>query len=127
MDKEALKSISVIFIEDEPEIIEALVGYFERKVKVLYTAANGKAGMEMIVAHKPDVIVTDLEMPGMNGLQMIDALHTINGGYRPIIVATGYDDAEHKSDFVDAYIFKPLNLKKLAELIYEMAKQYNKI
>lgn len=127
MDKEALKTLSVIVIDDEPEILEALVHYLERKIKVLYTAQNGEEGLNIIMSHKPDVIITDLEMPEMNGLQMINELQNQDDIYRPIIVATGYDDDEHKSDYADAYIFKPLNFKKLLELIYEMAKKYHKI
>ena len=127
MEREALKAISIIVIDDDPEILALLVSYLERKVGVLYTATNGKEGLDAIIAHKPHVIITDLEMPEMNGLQMMEALKNADGDYRPVIVATGYNDDEHKSDYADAYIFKPLNFKKLLELVYELAKQYGKI
>lgn len=126
MDREALKKISVIVIDDEEEILDILVSNLERKVGALYRAGNGEEGLEKITAHKPDVIVTDLEMPRMNGLQMIERLQELDRGYRPIIVATAYDD-EHKSEHVDAYIYKPLNMKMLLELIYDNARRYDRI
>lgn len=65
----------------------------------------------------PDVVITDIEMPKMNGLEMIEEVRSQFNFDHPIIVITAYDDSEHYTEKANAYLYKPLNLKELLEQI----------
>ena len=70
MNSEILRELTLLYVEDEEEIREQLSRFLRRRVGTLYTAANGKEGLEMFRQHQPDLVITDIEMPIMNGLEM---------------------------------------------------------
>ena len=120
----ALEKVIVIYVEDEPAIRSQISTYLKRRVKALYEANNGAEGLELIKEHNPDVVITDIEMPVMNGLDMIKKIREIYDGTKPIIVITGYADDEHYTDQADAYIYKPISLHKLVEVMEELLAKY---
>ena len=127
MDKDALKSLRAVYVEDEEAVLRQLTGILEHHLKEVYPARNGKEGLELIAEHDPDVIITDLEMPGMNGLEMISEVRRHYDHHHPIIVLTGYDDDDHKHPGADTYLYKPLKTRELFEKIYEQAVRYGKL
>ena len=127
MNKDALKTLSAVYVEDEDIVLKQLIGILEHHLKEVYPARNGKEGLDLIARHDPDVIITDLEMPIMDGLTMISKVRAKYNHHHPIIVLTGYDDDEHKHDGVDCYLYKPLQTRELFEKIYEQAIKYNKL
>ena len=64
--------ISVLFVEDE-ELLRAIYErILDKIVSRLYVAENGKAGLEAYNQHRPDLIITDIMMPVMDGLEMVE-------------------------------------------------------
>lgn len=115
--KQALKDITIVYAEDDPIIRENITTFLKRRGGEVYEAENGKEALQLIMACNPHIILTDLEMPEMNGLEMIQKVRIEHGSQTPIIVITGYNDEEHHSDFTDHYIYKPVDLQKLQDLI----------
>ncbi|MGH8372198.1 MAG: response regulator [Gammaproteobacteria bacterium] len=83
-------SISVLIAEDQSLILGALAALLdmEQDIKVIGRATNGKDALQLAEKLHPDVIVTDIEMPGMTGLEFADAVKQRGHTARVIIVTT---------------------------------------
>lgn len=114
---DSLKETVVVYAEDEVEVRAQVARFLRRRVKELHEAENGAEGLELIKDYNPDIIITDIEMPVMNGLEMIEKIREIYDGKKRIIVITGYMDDEHYTDMADVYLYKPLNLQHLIDAI----------
>lgn len=123
--KSYISNISVLFIDDEDgvrESYERLLGMWAKKV---YTASNGKKGLEVYKKQKPDIIVTDIKMPVMSGLEMIGEIKKIDPEV-PIIITTAHQDPELLLEAieyqVDAYIVKPIPKKEFKKRLENISK-----
>lgn len=125
-DIEILKSISVVYAEDDELIRQSITRIIRRRVKEIHSAEHGKEGLELIQQYNPDMVITDIEMPVMNGLEMIEAVRSIYGPDTPVIVVTAYQDEEHHTDLADAYIYKPIESQELFELMIRLVKERKK-
>ena len=114
---EILKSISVVYVEDDEAVRDSITMSLKRKVKIIHEAENGEEGIELIKKYNPEIVITDVEMPVMDGLTMIKKIRENEELSVPIIVITAYEDDEHFTALADGYIYKPVNLKALFELM----------
>ncbi|MBF0536759.1 MAG: diguanylate cyclase [Nitrospirae bacterium] len=120
-----LDSTTVLYVEDE-EIIRANVARFlKRRIKELYLATNGREGIDVFRANQPDIVITDIRMPVMDGLEMAGEIKAINDD-TPVIITTAYNDEDfflRAIDIgVDKYIKKPINNKELLRVLVKTAK-----
>ena len=117
---EILRKYRLLYVEDNKEIAEEIVFFLEPLVKELYVAYNGEEGLALYKEHKPDLVVTDIQMPIMNGIDMIKKIHEIDEHF-PVIITTAFNEPtyllEAINQQVDAYLLKPLELKKLIQSI----------
>lgn len=113
---DALNS-TILIIEDNEELLDLLSGIFQTIYKVI-TAKDGMEGFEKAVEHQPDIILSDVMMPRMSGVEMTSKLKSnLETSHIPIVLLT----AQTAADFViqglltgaDDYIVKPFNLKVL--------------
>jgi two-component system cell cycle response regulator len=83
-------SISILIVEDEPGTLELLTAIMTMKYPdlPLYSAGNGKEGLEMFKTHMPDIVMTDINMPEMDGAQMADSIRALKPDTQ-FIVLTG--------------------------------------
>ncbi|MFI1772558.1 LytR/AlgR family response regulator transcription factor [Thalassobellus citreus] len=109
---------STIVIDDEPparERLLKLLGNFPETFHVLDTAKNGREAKQKIEALKPDLIFLDIEMPGLTGFELLEALETI-----PIVIfCTAYDQYSLKAFETNSidYLVKPVRLERLEKTI----------
>ena len=112
--------ISLLYVEDDPATREQLGFLLKRSVSKLYVAANGRQGIELFRAHAPDIVITDIMMPVMNGLDMAREIRKQNPDCQ-IIVLTAYSDTGYLLDSISIginhYIQKPVDLGKLTQSI----------
>lgn len=124
IDTELLKNISVLCVEDEDDTREQLLQFLMSRVGTLHTASNGQEGLEAFKLHKPDVVITDVKMPVMNGVKMAKGIKGINRE-TPIIIITAYPDKDLLIEAinigVDKYLYKPVSPYKLIEAVCECA------
>jgi len=108
--------ISILYVEDEDAIRKALSITLKRRVETVYTAENGERGLEMYKIYNPDIIITDVKMPNMNGLEMSKKVRETDIE-TPIILTTALSDTEYFLDAIETginhYILKPIDKNKL--------------
>ncbi|MCK5110170.1 MAG: diguanylate cyclase [Arcobacteraceae bacterium] len=127
MNKEILKDIVILYVEDEEDVREFTSKTLEKLVKCVKTANNGLAGLETFIEHfeNPDlptfdIIITDINMPKMNGLDMLVKIYEIDSTI-PSVITTAHNDVNFLKKAIDlgvrGYATKPLNLFQLLESI----------
>ncbi len=122
---EALQTLTVLYVEDDPYTLDTVIEILEHRVKKLYTAINGQDGLLSFVKFKPDVVVTDILMPKMDGLQMCKAIRSIRRD-TPLILTTCMDDSHilHQALElgVSSYVTKPILPPKLYTALGKIAE-----
>ena len=85
-------SKSILVVDDEPDIREAVRDVLESSVDgaTVHVSESGRAALDWLAGHHVDLIVTDYKMPGMNGVQLLDAAEDVMPGVRHILV-TAFD------------------------------------
>ena len=108
---------TVLIIEDEERLRKTIAAYLEDSGYLIIQAANGREGLELFAERKPDIVLTDLRMPEMNGVEVVTWLRE-NNPHTPVIVFTGTGDQRAQAAVLDqgakACIAKPIH--DLAEL-----------
>ena len=117
-----MTTYKVLLVDDEEEVrnaIEQRINWEELGFEVIGKAQNGVKAMEIAEKLQPDVVITDIKMPYMNGLELARNLKEENPGVR-ILILTGFDEFEYAKEAVhlevEEYILKPINANELSEL-----------
>lgn len=113
----------LVIVDDEPSVVNGLSTYFDWNVygiELVGTADDGDKGLALIRDVEPDIVLTDVKMPSMDGIAMSTEIRSILPGAK-IIFISGFDNAEYlksalKVHAVD-YIFKPVSRKELDTVI----------
>lgn len=123
----------VIIIDDEPIVRKGMlnvINWESLNCKVVAEASNGLEGIEMIRFHKPEVIITDINMPEVDGLTMIKSVKSIVPDSK-IVILTGYRDFEYMQEAIrlgaSDYLLKPSKIEELIQTIKKvtMSLQYD--
>lgn len=125
--------IKVVIIDDEPIIVEGLskaIDWDKWDCKVVATASDGEEGLEVIRKEKPNLIITDIQMPGINGLTMVGALKS-EFPYMQIAILTGYRDFDYAKEAirlgVSRFLLKPSKHAEMEEAIEAMTSRINEL
>jgi len=123
--KKSIKSVKehsketplLLIVEDNRELQDYLVTFFSHDYRIL-TANNGKEGLEQAIKNIPNIIISDLMMPEMNGIEMCKKLKTdINTSHIPILILTARAGLENEKEGLetgaDEFILKPFNIEVL--------------
>ncbi len=126
-EQEYLKSLTLLFVEDEELTREIFSEFLSRLVGVLITAKNGAEGLDAWREHYPDIIITDIQMPVMDGLAMLREIRNIDK-YKsvPVFIMTAYEEGDylHQAIPLDVfeYVTKPLESDKFIESLLKCAR-----
>ncbi len=118
---ERVKELRVLYVEDEVLTRQAFEKILQRRVKELFIAENGKDGLEKFIEKSPDVIITDIEMPIMNGIIMIEEIKKIAPS-KPIIILTAFEDDEHHTSLAEYKLIKPVDKLKLLDTLIKASR-----
>lgn len=120
MCTEIFKNLKVLFVEDEVIIREKVVSSLKYIVSEVVSASNGLEALEILQTFEADLIITDLEMPYLNGVELIKEIRKRNDNIC-IMVVTAYTSEKFLLELIDMhiekYILKPINLEKLIEAL----------
>lgn len=118
----------VVIIDDEPIIVEGLskaVHWEKWDCQVAAMAENGQSGIEIIKRENPDILFSDIRMPGMDGLSMIAALKSEHP-HMQIAILTGFRDFEYAREAirlgVTRFLLKPSKMEELEEAVQVMVQ-----
>ncbi len=122
LDQYFLKTLTVLYVEDDLDTREQFSDFLRRPVGTLITATNGAEGLEAFKKHHPDIVVTDIHMPVMDGLTMAGEIRAIEPSV-PIIVITAFEQTDYLMRAVnigiDKYVTKPVNSFLMFECLIE--------
>lgn len=125
MNFENLSKIKVLYVEDDKNTREEIKYFLEKRVEKLYLAENGEEGFNLYKEVNPDIIITDLQMPKLSGIEMSKLIRKENSNI-PIIITTAFNDLNYLFEGINigvtSYLTKPLNLKLLIESLISISK-----
>lgn len=125
MINSGLSALRVLYVEDEESIRIALSRFLGRRVREIYVAENGEEGLRLFNEKKPDLVVTDIQMPIMDGLKMSEKIRAIDSEV-PIVIITAFNDEEYLIKAVDLsvdkFLKKPIDNTMLLSTLTKVAK-----
>ena len=114
------KNLSILYVEDEKMIRQNAVEYLSRICDNVLEARNGVEALEVYKKHKPDIIISDIKMPKMNGLEFAAEIRKVDKS-TPIIMVTAHTETHFLLKAVELqlikYVVKPVTSKKLQEAL----------
>ncbi len=115
--------ISLLYVEDEKILRNVYTKLLENRIKKLYIAENGEKGLQLYKKHKPDLVITDIKMPVMNGLEMTKRIRKEDKNSRMVIMSA-YGQTQYFIKAIEhgvkSFLLKPVDNQKLFSLIEEL-------
>jgi nitrogen regulation protein NR(I) len=110
----------LLVIDDDPAILHAFQRGFQKQDVTLLTAASATEGLAMVAQHQPGVVILDLSLPDLSGLDVFRRIHQRNAKI-PVIFITGHGTTDTAIEAMKLgafdYLLKPLELAQLRELV----------
>jgi len=124
---EKLKKLKLLFVEDETDLVDIITDTLEKLGANFLSAKNGKEALDLIDSNSDiDIIVTDINMPVMNGIKMIEELQR-RGNKTPIVIMSAHTEMDFinkaKELGVDDYLLKPFDFIKFIDLITKIVEK----
>lgn len=115
----------ILIVEDNPQNMKLLLMTLRPYGYVLLEAEDGAEALKIAVTDKPDLIIMDIQLPKVSGLEVTRMLRQMPAfNHVPIIAVTAYAMKGDKEKFIetgcDAYLSKPINTRELPEMVKEM-------
>lgn len=116
------EGFSVLYVEDN-EVLRANASKLLQKFfDTVYTAADGKEGLEAFKKNSPQIVVTDIKMPHMDGMELIKNIKDISPETK-VIIMSAFDDSSYLFSAIEfgvfRYLKKPVNITNFAEVLHE--------
>ena len=122
---------SVMLVDDEKLILQGLMNIIDWEglgLRIVETSQNGYEALEKFKKISVDIIVTDINMPRLTGLELIKEIRSINSKTK-FVILTGYDEFTYAKEAikygVESYILKPINEEELEEALIGIVKYLN--
>ncbi len=123
--KDMLKNFTILYVEDQEMVRKNAVEFLNRVAKEVIEAKDGKEAISLWKEHKPDIIITDISMPRLNGIDMASYIRAHDTNVQ-IIIATAHSDTEYLLKAVELqlvkYIIKPITKNKLIDALEKSIK-----
>ncbi len=125
MDQEKGLGLKILYVEDEAAAREQMIELLKRRGKEIIVAKNGKEGLALFREFRPELVVTDIRMPVMDGLTMAKAIKALDRDVK-FIVTTAFTDISYLMDAIDVgidqYVVKPVDIDRLMAAIDKCAE-----
>jgi signal transduction histidine kinase/DNA-binding response OmpR family regulator len=128
---ESVEKPILLIVEDNDDVVSYLVSLFNGEYDVI-VAANGKEGVGKAIENVPDIILSDIMMPVMDGIQMLDIVkNDLRTSHIPVVILTAKADVASRLDGLgrgaDAYIAKPFDMNELQVQLRSLIEQRKKL
>ena len=120
-----LRPYRILVVDDEPPIVELLTGYLEREGWLVRSAPDGPSGLEEVRGFGPDVIVLDVMLPGLDGVEVCRRLRAFSDAYVLMLTARGeeIDRIMGLTVGADDYLVKPFSPREVVARIKAMLRR----
>ena len=119
--------MNILVIDDEPDIRQSLSGFLKRLGHSVSCAENGEEGLKLFHSDSFEIVITDIRMPIMGGLEFLKQIKIVERSPVDVIVFTGHGDMNSAVKALQYgaydYLQKPINVKELA-IALERAEEY---
>jgi len=120
-----LENLTILFVEDENNIRTALKKAISDEFKDFILAKDGSEGLKKFQKYKPDIVITDIMMPVVDGLEMSKEIKKISRD-TPIVVLSAFDEKERLMSAInigiDKYLMKPIDTDELLSTLEHISK-----
>ena len=120
-----LQDLVVLYAEDDPTVREQFSRFLSRRARKVHTVENGALGLAAFERYKPDLVITDILMPVMDGLSMTEKIKARNPN-TPVVVTTAHSEANRLLRAievgVDQYVIKPIDFDALRAALSRCAR-----
>lgn len=126
--KEIAKNLTVLYVEDDADIAKTMVSYLSKFFKEVVYAVNGQDGLDLYKQAKFDLVITDIKMPKMSGLEMTSEIKNMKIEQSVIIISAHSEIENFLTSIklgVDGYILKPVDYADMNNLLYKISKKYH--
>lgn len=124
--KDMMHHLTVLYLEDDPQVRANFSVSLSYLVNKVYDCENAECGLNTFQKEKIDVIITDIDMPGMDGITFIKEIRKIDR-FVPIIITTSYKTESYMLDalslYIDKYLVKPVTLDQILEALYNSVER----
>jgi len=122
------ENYKILIVDDEPDILEILKYNFEKEKYIVYTANNGEKGIKKAKKHQPDLIILDVMMPELDGIETCRLLREIPEFSKTIIVfltarSEDYSEIAGFNVGADDYVTKPIRPRTLIARVKSLLKR----
>ena len=127
MSRKKLKELKVLLVEDEVKLASLLKNAIGDSFYKFYLASNGEEGLEMFQSLSPDIVITDIMMPGKDGLEMSKEIRAVDANI-PIIILSAFSETDKFLNAIDVgvvkYLIKPFDPDELLEYISSLSAKF---
>lgn len=124
--REISKDLTLLYVEDDQSIREQMHKFLQKLFKEVSVAGNGEEGLELYSQKGFDLVVSDIAMPTMNGLEMSREIHKIKSD-QTIVIVSAYSDSSYLFEAIelgiDNYMVKPIDFDKMVEVLYKASNK----
>ncbi len=132
-----MRSYTVLYVEDDVEVRQYMTEFLKHYCKVLYTSDNAENALALYKAHQPDILLLDINLPGMSGIDLAVLIRKTDPFTR-IVMSTAYTDKEFMLKAVELgltrYLVKPVTSEdifkafhKCMDELIELAPKYSEV
>ncbi|MCB9225402.1 MAG: response regulator transcription factor [Crocinitomicaceae bacterium] len=126
-----MEGLKILIVDDERDIVDMLAYNFEMENMKVFTALNGKSALEIARDNNPDIVLLDVMLPDIDGIEICERIRQMSGMKSALIIflsARGEDYSQvagYKAG-ADDYIVKPIRIKILKHKINVLASRFKK-
>ncbi|WP_418185770.1 response regulator transcription factor [Aliarcobacter vitoriensis] len=123
-NKDSLKHFTLLYAEDDKAIQKEMLEYFSSYFKEVFTADDGNEALELYKQHKPDVLILDIYMPHLTGIELTKILRENDYKTKIVLITAHSNDSlllESINIDVNYYLIKPATLKKVKDMLNKIS------
>lgn len=123
MIEDVLKERKILIVDDDPSIVMSLEFLLRKSGSEVYIAVNGEEAIEQVKINKPDMVLLDIMMPGLNGYEVCEFIKQHHQDIKVIFISAKSRDEDIKlaySKGADLFIIKPFSTRRLMDKIVKL-------